>query len=856
MLVTRTLFYTFGALACTVYAVNILLCLAASTDARLSPLRGVQTLAKVSIFPLQYVATTSGGLDSKYGPGTPAAFQGFDRKVALLIVSVLDAAAMLTLLVVLAWFRRRVAAEMVVLDSKTATLNDFTAVVYGLPREADLSPDEVKAFIESAAPGLKGQVATVYIGETIGRMLQARTARGALVEQLEEVNARVASTQKPAAKEVANLRLELAKAEQRVDAAARRKRNAVCAFVTFTTCEKQTEALHLWPAGFFRWLIPALTPREKRFRGKHALRMREAPAPDAVLWENLHVPLWKRQIRQGVAGFCTFALLLITTGFIIGAKEYEKEMPPDVSCTGIQADDLLRCDSIWNLTSTRNNSDSIRLTVNSLAARQSVRTCDNYVSATTSLWTANWTVWADSTRSPAPILSAYVGSPVVQCAAKVCQGCYCQNNGLWSWLEDTNGLYSYCSVFWKNYIYQWVLKGLSIVSVIVINAMLAFVIPLLARFEKLHSRGALAISIAVKTFLAAFFNAFVVTLLVYAFIRDLATFPLVFKGAFADFTPTWYASVGSSLVITTFTQAIQPPIVTALVGSISKMLQKGAIKKAFTQRSLDAVLAGPEWLLPLRVAQVLTPIALALVLCGGFPGAALLLACGTGLSFKADLYILLRVARRPLRLDGVLVGRLADLLTWCIWLHFGLSAWMFGTDSMPRWPLGKFIGSGASKYASAASSGQFNVGGRLATWATLVQAVPFFVLTLWLFVIQPFAAPILGGIFRAFVPLEESVHREELELQDIIASGRLEGLHSYDPMDNPAYASALSALSALSAEDAAAVEALEEKMTGVREADVPKSGHPRADCLACGPDRACPKHMEAEGKEEPPAESV
>ena len=57
--------------------------------------------------------------------------------------------------------------------------------------------------------------------------------------------------------------------------------------------------------------------------------------------------------------------------------------------------------------------------------------------------------------------------------------------------------------------YNWFLKGLSIVSVIVINAVFSALIPVLSRFEKLHTRGDLDTSIAVKTFMAAFFNAFV-----------------------------------------------------------------------------------------------------------------------------------------------------------------------------------------------------------------------------------------------------------------------------------------------------------------------------------------------------------
>jgi hypothetical protein len=187
-------------------------------------------------------------------------------------------------------------------------------------------------------------------------------------------------------------------------------------------------------------------------------------------------------------------------------------MPPSVACASIAADDLLECDALWNLTATTLNTDAARVAVDTLGAEQTIRTCDAFVAAATGLWTEPWSNWADGTTSPATILPAYVNSGVEECAAKVCQGCYCESQGFSAWVDDEKDLYGYCDVFWQNYVYNWVLKGLSIVSVIIINAGFTALIPLLSAFEKLHSRGELDTSIAVKTFLAAFFNAFVVTL--------------------------------------------------------------------------------------------------------------------------------------------------------------------------------------------------------------------------------------------------------------------------------------------------------------------------------------------------------
>ena len=129
-----------------------------------------------------------------------------------------------------------------------------------------------------------------------------------------------------------------------------------------------------------------------------------------------------------------------------------------------------------------------------------------------------------------------------------------------------------------------------------------------------------AVSIAIKTFISTFFNAYVVTLLVDSDIVSLSRFPLIFKGPYADFTPEWYAAVCSALAITCFSQAIQPPILAALTGGLSRAMVARGIKKQYTQRDLNVLLSGSEWQLGTRVAQTLNAVWLVFGLLkrGGF----------------------------------------------------------------------------------------------------------------------------------------------------------------------------------------------------------------------------------------------
>ena len=55
------------------------------------------------------------------------------------------------------------------------------------------------------------------------------------------------------------------------------------------------ERLGLARFGLFR----CCQSRQKRFHG-HGIRVREAPAPTDLLWENQDVPYWSRALRQAL----------------------------------------------------------------------------------------------------------------------------------------------------------------------------------------------------------------------------------------------------------------------------------------------------------------------------------------------------------------------------------------------------------------------------------------------------------------------------------------------------------------------------------------------------------------------------
>jgi hypothetical protein len=792
---------------CSTYAINIIFTLTASKDVREEALNGVEQLARLSLAPLRVVYNPlTGANDWTYGVGTRV--QGLDKRKALLVMSCLDCGAMVVLLFVLDWFKRLMRRDVLQADLDSITLSDYSVQVLGLPAEP-LSAEEVAAHLEAGVPEVKGLIATTYVAKAYGVLLERLEAKGLLEQQLESLDAQAAATKKDLSKKREALVKQIAAQKLLPEELDSSKLPACVAFVTFDTVAARDAVLKAYGPTPLHRLFPQLLQHPSlQFRGTRALRVAEAGEPTDIMYENLHYSGLSRQLRQSMIGFFVFALLLGTVGITIVAKDYQNSQPPPVSCTSINAGTTLACNRIWNLTNTSANSQPARVVTGSLSSGIKSDSCVSYIS-TSGTWLVGNPSFANSSRAPqdatnwvSPILANASGSQLVACAASVCQSCYCQAQGLPAWQGNTNGLGPYCALFWKSYIASWALKGMSILFIILSNMAFTKSIPLLTRLEKLPTRGAEQASVAIKIFLSMFFNAYVVTLLVYAGITRLETFPLIFKGKYLDYDYSWLNSIGSSLFITTFTQCVQPPVVAAVMGRVQMLLQRFQVKSQYTQRDLNALFAGPEWNLPVRAAQVLNAAWLALIMCGMFPGIAFVFTFLFWLTYWADKYQLCRVCRLPPRYDARMTLALHNLLVWGVWIHFGVTAWAFGSSQLPAFHL-HLSGAEGNAFSAATttpdgSNGQFNVGARLEKWQCLVQGIPFLLMSLWLFVLQPYGGPALNLVRTflpvGFLPAEEPDAAERMTFRQAVATSQLKGISSYDIAAIKSYEPAMRAL--------------------------------------------------------------
>ena len=786
--------------AATFYATNCGLSLAAAADPRVSSPTGIHRISLVTLWPLQLlVDPATGAASTSFGPSGSAA--NSDKRGALLAMSILDLAAVLSLFIGLAVFHQRYVRSTREADLATISIDDFSLQFYGFPR-VPLQPDEIKAYLHDAAPELEGTVAEVTVARAYGQYLERVYAAEEAEAQLDDLLAESAATGKPVraakqealSRQAAILREELAKMDEN-------ELVAVAAYVTFDTVAARDVAAAAFPGGALRAALPMLSTR-KRFRGTHVLRASHAGDPNNLFWENIHHNAWERAQRTVLSILCTITLLLVTTSLVVGAKQFDNKMPPYVECsTGTRANGPLPCDALFRLDNTTDDRDPARAQVLAILGFADVASCNPYISS------------ADQfIPDLAPFAPLRVGSMqsapdplALQCGAAACYGCYCSTklNSVRDWYSNKYGLYNFCHFYWSTIVNAWVLKGISMVSVIGVNIAFLIIMPKFTNIEKLPTRAERDTSNVRKIFAASFFNAYIVTLAVYANIANIARdFPLVFRGPYSDFTPQWYQSIGSALFVTVCTQLVQPPAQSFLMAYFHHMRFKRVAKQR-SQRALNALMVGPTWQLSYRTAKVLSTAWLALALSGGIPGVGLILPFGLWLAYFADKWFLCNTSCTPPRFRDAMTHSMRSSLVWAIWLHLILTSWMFGCPALPAYTTGranapnKQNGRNAFGPQIRTTRSQFNLAERLQRWQSLVQFIAFFALSLWLFVVRPNIERLRSLLLLVWKDAKRIERLDSATFTTFTAAksnGHLTGVPSYHILQNETYAASIGPL--------------------------------------------------------------
>jgi len=393
--------------------------------------------------------------------------------------------------------------------------------------------------------------------------------------------------------------------------------------------------------GLFECCCPQ---RQRMFHGR-ALRIRRAPEPTNIIWENQDVPYWNRKLRQTFI-FIIFGLIVLTSFLLVYAANLAAKSQAK-STNQLLGND--QCDP-----------DVDRLDPNGEEYR-----C--YVNVA-----VNWTL-------------AYVES-----ATPEEKSCYCGALGYTQIAKDSRLYFGVCKD-WLIAVGTGVGIGVAITAIVVtINISCKMILLALAEMEKPLSFSALNASKMIKIFSLQTLNTGFVIFCVNLSPPDwLPLGNVIFLGEFRDAVRGWYVVVGAAIISNMMANAFTPAatnIATMLLGKITRCLCQ---KRQKHHARLVELYTNPEFDMAARYAELLNTIYITLAYSSGMPVLNCFACLYMFFTFWADKTVLLWGSRRPPAYDTQMPKQASQIMLYAIPLHCALAIFMLGQPcTFPSNPLG------------------------------------------------------------------------------------------------------------------------------------------------------------------------
>ncbi|TYZ65544.1 hypothetical protein PybrP1_007721 [[Pythium] brassicae (nom. inval.)] len=589
-----------------------------------------------------------------------------------------DVACSMCFFFIVIWMKRKERENVERITKDQIKALDYTVQLVHLPRHKDVGKlrEEIRAHLEkvlSDAPQYaveldRVRVADIQFGVNTSGHLELLRNRGVVVRRLDvalqrfgklrALEGRIAQRVferrcKRHEKRVARLEAKLQRHNARLERwnATHKKRQSIQAVTAFVTFEEE-EGFHRCLAEYpdLGFIYRLFQPRHKRLRGKR-LRFRPAPDPTDIVWENLHYPYWSRLLRQLIVALVTLAVLFASFVLIFLAKlqktKVEREFGRPTSCpAGVTREDVVQ--------------DELAKT-SGLVPYKALVECFCKAALET-----------ESFR-------AMTKEPFVVDAATGAQAFYCKT---WA----------------TSFVETQLLSFVSVVMVVLVNVLLARVLDVLVAMEKHHTASSQVVSRVTKVFLAQFCNTALLMVVINAnldyFVDQSAAAAFarsalpILTGKYSDFTPAWYNDVGVALMLTMIINTFSPhvyAVLNYLALEARRFYDRGgsfdySITRQDTQRDLDALYRGPRFDLAARYAQTLTSIFIIYLFSAGMPLLHLVGFFAMLMTYWADKFTFLRIARSPPLYDSKVAASAGSLLPYAVLLHSLVAMWMFSNE--------------------------------------------------------------------------------------------------------------------------------------------------------------------------------
>lgn len=549
-----------------------------------------------------------------------------ESRDASFVLAIADCA--ITLVFIFATWRLKIFQEkaIVAIDEDTITASDYSVLVEGIPKDAT-DPDEIRAFFSRY-----GEVADVAIGLNNGRLIDLFQKRGTLEIQVEEMVAKFKLYK------LQTIQIELKKLkkkQQKLDAkilALRQKTDfkSIVAYVTFNEESGQEECLEAYSFSLFARLLGRHKGTVKTFRGRYHLKVTQAPEPSNVLWENLQFRGIQTFIRAGIANLITVSMLLVSFTIVISVKAVQESLQvAGGSLVCLQGPDPEAKD-----------------------AQEQI-------------------VWAKYSQA-----SFTTGTALYQTYLE----CYCGP----AFGNKADKEPEFCADYFTNQRVLLMLAVGSIGVVLAINQLLQLVLKALAgTLEKPHTISAWEKGIASRIFVAQWINTGLLITIVngdWNYLIPAIRGSLIgsaFSGKYKDFEEGWYQSVGTALVRQVATASLSPNIAVLAAWPTNVAKQYILKNRELTQRKLNTLFEGAEFLLSKRYGALLNILFVILTYSSSLP-----ILYSFGILFFSSAYwcdkiALLRAMKRPAQYDEKLAVFSTLMMSVGILIHLAFSVWFY-----------------------------------------------------------------------------------------------------------------------------------------------------------------------------------
>lgn len=485
----------------------------------------------------------------------------------------------------------------------------------------------------------------VQIVESTGNAISLCIKRGFLLKRLARLDAKIKwlrarqvheSRINPFENKYNKTRERIMKLDEKAMRRAERGR-ALMGFVTFETQEAKLRMLHeydvFWACG--------QQPKRLKFQGETVMRVKPAPPPSTLLWENQEISLCNRFIRLCLAMLIFAATLGVTAGlsFVTDSNRVFNEVLDIASGEGFK-----RCDGRYDSFPTL------------AAAAQAAKTAGDTSCFCDYELLADKPVGAEDNGFlfiPGGMCSDHVFSKVTSIGKEI---------------------------------------GLSFV-IMVINILIYRLVIVTAEFMRFRNVVAREFAILRSIFIITLINAAFICLLVNtdwakltrAKIDDIkfgdgTTFIRI--GQFVDFEPQWYSRVGVELFLIGLLNIIGPHVLPMLRYMYHVLERKYMAPYAVSQQVLNEMYIGEEFLLSVRLAQTCMMVWYILLYSSGLPIMYFVGLVSLVVAYWIDKLNFVRLVRTPPQFDTALQIWTLKAMEYGVIAHLLMGMWMYSSPRM------------------------------------------------------------------------------------------------------------------------------------------------------------------------------